>query len=132
MNVLLIGTKVMRHGVNALLFVVLAVAAVACTWVPGVPSADPPAATATPERAAEPAAASAAAVAAPVDFASQVLPIVRRCEPCHFEGGKMYAELPFDDPATVRRLGEALFTRIKGPDEQALLRAFFAQPAPES
>jgi len=118
----------MRHGVNALLFVVLAVAAVACTWVPGVPSADPPAAT-----AAVPAATPAAQpVAEQVDFASQVLPIVRRCEPCHFEGGKMYAELPFDDPATVRRLGEALFTRIKGPDEQALLRAFFAQPAPES
>lgn len=64
----------------------------------------------------------------PVDFETQVRPILERCQPCHFEGGKMYAQLPFDRPETVRTLGEKLFTRIKEPAEQATIRAFLAQP----
>lgn len=73
--------------------------------------------------------AEAAAVPA-IDFRTQVLPIVEACRPCHFEGGKMYEELPFDDPATLRALGERLFTRIKNEDDQAVLRAFFEQEPP--
>ena len=64
----------------------------------------------------------------PVSFEKQVRPILERCQPCHFEGGKMYAQLPFDRPETVRTLGEKLFTRIKEPAEQATIRAFLAQP----
>lgn len=109
----------MRQIANVTLLVLLLAAAIAtaCAVIPDArPETAPPAA--------------AAVEAPPVDFASQVLPIVRRCEPCHFEGGKMYAELPFDDPATLRHLGEALFTRIQGADDQAVLRAFFAAPEP--
>lgn len=62
-----------------------------------------------------------------IDFASQVQPLLEGCRPCHFEGGKMYEELPFDDPGTVLTLGEALFTRIKEAEAQALIRAFLAQ-----
>jgi hypothetical protein len=62
-----------------------------------------------------------------VDFTRDVLPIVDGCRPCHFEGGKMYERLPFDDPATLRALGEKLFTRIKGEEERAVLTAFFEQ-----
>jgi len=62
-----------------------------------------------------------------VDFAADVLPIVDRCRPCHFEGGKMYDQLPFDRPETIHLLGERLFTRIKGEDERATLRAFLAR-----
>jgi hypothetical protein len=66
---------------------------------------------------------------ATADFAKDVRPILqRRCQPCHFEGGKMYARLPFDRPETVSKLGEKLFTRIKAPDEQKVIRAFLAQP----
>ena len=61
------------------------------------------------------------------DFARDVRPILeRRCQPCHFEGGKMYARLPFDRPETVSKLGEKMFTRIKAPDEQKIIRAFLA------
>jgi hypothetical protein len=64
----------------------------------------------------------------PVDFATQIRPILeKRCQPCHFAGGKMYEKLPFDRPQTIRTLGEKMFTRIKDPKEQALLRAFLAQ-----
>ena len=63
-----------------------------------------------------------------VDFAHNVRPILEsRCRPCHFEGGRMYARLPFDRAETIRTLGDRLFTRIKTEDEQALIRRFLAQ-----
>jgi hypothetical protein len=64
----------------------------------------------------------------PVDFQTQIRPILeKRCQPCHFTGGKMYAKMPFDRPQTIHTLGEKMFTRIKDPKEQALLRAFLAR-----
>lgn len=64
-----------------------------------------------------------------VDFGAQIRPILEaRCRPCHFEGGKMYARLPFDRPGTIRDLGTRLFTRIKDEQEQALIRLFLTQP----
>lgn len=73
---------------------------------------------------------SPASAPARVDFATEVRPILSsRCQPCHFAGGKMYKQLPFDRPETIRSLGEKMFTRIKDPREQAVLRAFLAQPA---
>lgn len=64
----------------------------------------------------------------PVDFARDVQPILeKRCQPCHFPGGKMHAKLPFDKPETIRHLGQRLFTRIKKEEEQAVIRAFLAQ-----
>jgi len=65
------------------------------------------------------------------DFTAKILPLFGKCQPCHFKGGKMYALLPFDDPKTIRRLGEKLFSRIQDQKEQAVLRAFFA-PAADS
>jgi hypothetical protein len=63
----------------------------------------------------------------PVTFAS-VQPILeKRCQPCHFSGGKMHARLPFDRAETVDQLGTRLFTRIKNDDEQATIRAFLAR-----
>jgi hypothetical protein len=67
-------------------------------------------------------------VAPRVDFVQNVRPILEsRCRPCHFEGGRMYARLPFDRAETIRTLGDRLFTRIKTEDEQALIRRFLAQ-----
>jgi len=81
---------------------------------------------------AAPPASSADAVAAPAsaaaDFAHDVRPILEKhCQPCHFEGGKMYERLPFDRAETIQRLGTKLFTRIKAEDEQAVIRRFLAQ-----
>lgn len=73
---------------------------------------------------------AAAAPAPAVDFATQVRPLLEgRCQPCHFAGGTMYEKLPFDDPATIRHLGEQLFTRIKAEEERAVIRAFLARAA---
>lgn len=46
----------------------------------------------------------------------------------------MYERLPFDKAATIRRLGSALFTRIKEKDERARIQAFLDEtlPAPEN
>src|SRR5262245_47242001 len=68
--------------------------------------------------------AAAAAAPKPDLFASQVRPILEaRCQPCHFEGGKVYASLPFDRPGTIRKLGDKMFTRIKDEREVAALKA---------
>jgi hypothetical protein len=72
-------------------------------------------------------------LAASVDFETGVRPLLEaRCQPCHFAGGKMYEKLPFDRPETIHHLGERLFTRIKAPEDQALLRAFLAQREPDA
>jgi hypothetical protein len=83
-----------------------------------------------------PASATPAAQVSP-DFARDVQPILeRRCQPCHFPGGSMYAKLPFDEAATIDKLGTKLFTRIKKEDEQKVIRAFLnrasAAPPPAS
>ena len=85
-----------------------------------VPLPVPPAAAESTAAAAEPA----------PDFARDVLPVLQaHCTPCHFEGGKMHARLPFDRPETIRLLGEKLFTRIKDPSEQQAIREFLAAQA---
>ncbi len=71
---------------------------------------------------------TATAPAERIDFVAHVRPIVDpRCGPCHFEGGKMYDELPFDRPQTFAILGDKLFTRIQDEAEQATIRAFLRQ-----
>jgi hypothetical protein len=63
-----------------------------------------------------------------VDFATQIRPILEaRCQPCHFNGGKQYARMPFDRAETIKSLGTKMFTRIKDEREQQLLRDFLAQ-----
>jgi hypothetical protein len=61
------------------------------------------------------------------DFTANVLPIFAKCQPCHFSGGKVYAQLPFDNPKTIRHLGAKLFSRIQDEKEQAIIRAFLAR-----
>jgi len=64
------------------------------------------------------------------EFETQVRPILeKRCNPCHFPGGKMYDRLPFDRPGTIRVLGTALFTRLHDEEERAVIRAFLGVPA---
>jgi hypothetical protein len=63
-----------------------------------------------------------------VDFDTQVKPILQsKCMPCHFSGGKMYDRLPFDKPATIKKLGVRLFTRIKEETDRRLIEDFLTQ-----
>jgi hypothetical protein len=50
-----------------------------------------------------------------------------RCQPCHFQGGKVYDKLPFDKAETIMKLGTKLFTRIKDEKEQQKIREFLEQ-----
>lgn len=76
------------------------------------------------------ASAPAPIAAHPVDFATQIQPILEsHCQPCHFEGGQMYERLPFDKGETIVGLGEKLFSRIKDEGEQKTIREFLAQEA---
>lgn len=59
------------------------------------------------------------------DFEKEVKPIFQsRCMPCHFQGGKVYDQMPFDKPETITRLGTKLFTRITDEKERGVIRAF--------
>jgi hypothetical protein len=61
-------------------------------------------------------------------FASDIRPILQSgCQPCHFQGGKMYEKLPFDKPETITKLGTKLFTRIKDEDQQRVIREFLSK-----
>ena len=75
--------------------------------------------------------ANASTTSAPkarVDFDAQLKPIFKsKCMPCHFQGGQMYDRLPFDQPATIRKLGTRLFTRIKEEDSRRLIEDFLTQ-----
>ena len=63
-----------------------------------------------------------------VDFDTQLKPIFQsKCMPCHFSGGQMYDRLPFDKPATIRKLGIRLFTRIKEENDRKLIEDFLTQ-----
>ncbi|HSE34346.1 MAG TPA: hypothetical protein VLA93_22420 [Pyrinomonadaceae bacterium] len=63
-----------------------------------------------------------------IDFDTQVKPILKsKCMPCHFEGGQMYDRLPFDRPATIRKLGTRLFTRIKEENDRRMIEDFLGQ-----
>jgi hypothetical protein len=81
-----------------------------------------------PARTTNAAPAIASEPKARVDFDTQLKPIFQsKCMPCHFSGGKMYDSLPFDKPATIRKLGTRLFTRIKDEHDRKLIEDFLAQ-----
>src|SRR5262245_66643770 len=116
----------MRLAVLTVLFGELACAPPKVHSPPGAAPPTPPFAQSSN---AVPASPPADDSPAPVTFESDVRPILEaRCTPCHFEGGKMYAKLPFDDPATIRRLGTDLFTRLREEQDQATVRAFLSSP----
>jgi hypothetical protein len=72
--------------------------------------------------------ATSSSAGAHVDFETQLKPMLQsKCMPCHFSGGQMYDRLPFDKPATIRKLGTRLFTRIKEEDKRRLIEDFLAQ-----
>ena len=63
-----------------------------------------------------------------IDFVTQIKPLLDpKCQPCHFNGGKVYATMPFDRAETIKTLGTKLFTRIKDEKQQQLIREFLAQ-----
>ena len=72
---------------------------------------------------------SSAPTAKKPDFETEIRPILQaRCQPCHFQGGKVYDKMPFDKPETITRLGTKIFTRIKEEKERQIIREFLAQP----
>lgn len=71
---------------------------------------------------------SSAIAPAKVDFPTQIRPLLEaKCQPCHFNGGKVYQRMPFDRPETIKTLGTKLFTRIKDENERRVIRDFLAQ-----
>ncbi len=62
-------------------------------------------------------------IGAPVDYRTQVQPILQKnCTPCHFPGGKMYEKMPFDNGRTILEHEAAVSKRIKDEKEKMLIR----------
>ena len=56
-------------------------------------------------------------------FTAEIRPIlVAHCAPCHEPGGKMYARMPFDDPAVLSSHEPGVKKRLKGDDLKAFER----------
>lgn len=48
-------------------------------------------------------------------FVSVIVPVLQdQCAGCHFPGGAMYKDLPFDDEQTVLGLGDAVMVQLDG------------------
>jgi hypothetical protein len=131
-----------RAAVSALVFA--AVATIACGGRPGERAQTLPGATPAPgdaastppavrvpsdtlpadARAGPALAAGAGTDAAPpkqgdAAFASTVASMLaRNCSPCHVQGGKLYARLPFDDPAVVLEHKDAILRRLKTDEDK--------------
>ena|SRR5215203_3118071 len=64
----------------------------------------------------------------PVIFKTDIQPVfVSHCSPCHFPGGKMYENLPFDKPETIVDHEAGILKRIKDEKETALIKEFVAR-----
>ena len=75
--------------------------------------------------------APAKLVGVQIDYRKDVQPIFEKnCNPCHFPGGKMHARLPFDDGATIAKLGKKVFSRIKDEPSREVIRKYLATAQP--
>ena len=66
----------------------------------------------------------------PIDFQKQIQPILeKRCNPCHFPGGKMYDKLPFDKAETMMNMEArpTILKRIKEEEENKVIKEYFEQ-----
>lgn len=97
--------------------------------VKSAPAEAPAAATASKAPAAPAAPPATPAHSDRIDFNTHILPVLQeKCSPCHFAGGRMYDRLPFDQEGTILLLGTQLFTRLREPLDQELIRAYLEQP----
>ena len=54
-------------------------------------------------------------------FEAVMLPILHdQCEGCHFSGGVMYQELPFDDRDLVASRGDEVLLQLKGKGRERM------------
>lgn len=60
-----------------------------------------------------------------INYNTEILPVLqKKCSPCHFAGGKMYARMPFDNPVTILNHETGLFKRIKDQPEANLIKQY--------
>jgi hypothetical protein len=63
-----------------------------------------------------------------LNFKTDIQPILQKnCSPCHFEGGKMYATMPFDKGETIVSHEAGALKRFSDKKENLLLKKFIEQ-----
>ena len=71
---------------------------------------------------------SSTAITDTVNFNAEVMPVLKtKCSPCHFEGGKMYEKMPFDNSLTILGHEAGVLKRFKDEKEIALIKQFIQQ-----
>ena len=64
-----------------------------------------------------------------IGFASHIMPLLQqKCSPCHFEGGKMHAKMPFDKASTLISHETGILKRFSD-EEKMLLQKFIREYA---
>jgi len=67
-----------------------------------------------------------------VTFTTSIAPLLKaNCTPCHFSGGTVFEKYPFELYETAFTLRTKLGTRLKEPDQQALLARWLQGGAKE-
>lgn len=63
-----------------------------------------------------------------LNFKTDIQPILQKnCSPCHFEGGKMYAAMPFDKGETIISHEAGALKRFSDKRENLVLKRFIEQ-----
>jgi hypothetical protein len=63
-----------------------------------------------------------------INYQTQIQPILQeKCSPCHFNGGKMYQRMPFDNGETIVDHQAGILKRIKDEEKAALIRQYVRQ-----
>ncbi len=68
------------------------------------------------------------AIADSVNFNTEVMPLLKtKCSPCHFEGGKMYEKMPFDNGLTIISHQAGILKRLTTEPVGTLIKQFIEE-----
>ena len=71
---------------------------------------------------------SSTAITDTVNFNAEVMPVLKtKCSPCHFEGGKMYEKMPFDNSLTILNHQAGILKRLNTEPVGALIKQFIEE-----
>lgn len=63
-----------------------------------------------------------------INYSTEVMPLLqKKCSPCHFTGGKMYAKMPFDNSTTILNHEAGVLKRVNDQPDAALIKEFIQQ-----
>lgn len=63
-----------------------------------------------------------------IAFKAELMPLLqKKCSPCHFAGGKMYAKMPFDRSATIAIHSAGMLKRLNDDNDKKVLEKYIRE-----